>query len=96
MVAGSMVAGSMVAGNTTIMVPAGMAIAMGGRAVPAWNGSMMAGLGMERWTTGSGVVALQKRQMMLMQMRLMQRLDGSLVQHTEFGEPTTGCRLPLR
>ena len=54
-----MVAGSMVAGDT-IMVPAGMAIVMGGRAVPAWNGSMMAGLGMEHWTTGSGVVALQR------------------------------------
>ena len=53
-----MVAGNMVAGNISMMVPAGMAIAMGGRAIPAWNGSMMAGLRMERVRTASRVLTL--------------------------------------
>ena len=89
----------MVDGSIRIMVPAGI-IAMGGRAVPAWNGSLMAGMGVEQWTTCYGV-ALQKRHIVvmvppMMQMRLMKRHDGSLIQHTDFGEPATGCRLPIR
>ena len=115
----SMVAGSMVAGSIRIMVPAGILIGNGGRA--------MAGTGVEQTCHGVALalqqachgvdlqqtrgvrvyrvyaVALQKRHMMIIVPPMMQMMaqkssshEEALTQHTEFGEPTTGCRLSLQ
>ena len=93
----SMVAGSMVAGSIRIIVPAGI-IAMGGRA--------MAGTGVEQTCHGVALalrqachgVALQQtcHGVALLMAQKNSSHEEALIQHMEFGEPTTGCRLPLQ